>query len=264
MFMKIKILTLFIVVLSIFALRISPGAFTATGIPTGTEKDFGIDLTVYNQTDAQAKYIINVIPGERIRDISIEGYEPMPDPSFIFFREGDTITVPPNDKKGHRIISLFPDSLKNRHFIAQVSVEPLESGMFNTIILPTYFLETEPDESTIPKGLHFVPSVVDMSTKGPVLHNNTDQPMEVSLELRVADPSKKGLNYDNTPDYAWLKGDEVQIEGETTFTMDPGSSRAIEISHPERLTGEIMIFANKSFARMLFPPPPPLPTKPTE
>lgn len=258
--MNRRIIPLVIVLISMMALRVSPGAFTATGIPVGAEKDFGMDLKVYNTSAEEAKYLLRVLPPEDVRQSSVAGYEPLPDPSWLYFKEGDTVTVPAGGSVGHGIMTRFPDKsdLRNRHFVAQVSVQPLSSGMFNTIIMPTYFLETESSTEAAPSGLCFVPSVVDADSTLPVIFNNANESVEVTLTFKIPDPSHKGLNYDNTRGYWWIKEGEVSLKGKDKFTLDAGESLEIPLDFDRELTGEILLFANgNTFCRILFPPDPP-------
>ena len=105
----IRLITLLAVIAGgVFAIRMSPAAFTAQNIPIGTEFDLGVPLVIrLSENDTVAKYFTAtpLKPGE-VRNDWLDGYEEIPDAGYLKI-EGDGAVYVEPDKPVTTIILFF-------------------------------------------------------------------------------------------------------------------------------------------------------------
>ncbi len=181
----------------VFAVRMSPAAFTAQNIPIGSEFDVGVPLTVrLSDGDTVAKYftVMSLKPSD-VRKEWLAGYEEIPSSELLKIGGELPILVEPGNPAVRRILVDFPDdsSMMNRHFLAQLRVQPQESaGMFQAVLVGSYLLETSPskDRFVRPGGspISMAPSIVVLDSVGEGIvrvYNNHNHAVEVSAWLEL-------------------------------------------------------------------------------
>lgn len=181
----------------VFAVRMSPAAFTAQNIPVGSEFDVGVPLTIrLSDGDTTAKYftVMSLKPSD-VRKEWLAGYEEIPSSEFLKVGGEVPVIVEPGNPSVRRILVDFPEdsAFMNRHFLAQLRVQPQESaGMFQAVLVGSYLLETAPskDRFVRPEGspISVAPSVVVLDSSGVGIvrvYNNHNHAVEVSARLEI-------------------------------------------------------------------------------
>lgn len=237
----IRLITLLAVIAGgVFAIRMSPAAFTAQNIPIGMEFDLGVPLVIrLSENDTVAKYFTAtpLKPGE-VRNDWLDGYEEIPDAGYLKIEGDGAVYVEPDKPVTRRLLIEFPEdsSLLNRHFLVQLRVMPQEaSGMFQAVLVGSYLLETSPskDRFTKPGGypLSVAPSRLSLDSAGfgvVRIYNNHEHTLKVLTRLDIP-PNTEKLHVELTRGFVrGVLGDGIELDKKELF-IQPGGFEDITI-----------------------------------
>jgi len=147
------------------ALQVAPGSFTTQNVPPGETQDLGVSLVCSVEG---VKYVLaEVIPPE-VDTPRCSGYRALPDVDWFILEAGVTLYIDSTGNARSKMLTNLPDlpELYNQHFIVRVFVTAEGGGMFQTAIIPYYFIETPPlANPTVPPAgeLAVAPSVIDFN-----------------------------------------------------------------------------------------------------
>lgn len=259
----------------LLALRVSPGSFTAMGLPVGKTKDMGVPFTVVNTGQESIKVVLDYVRISTVKQDWLEGYQELPDPTWLHVEAPDTIYLGPKGQASFKLIWNCPDAkdLYNQRWVAAIIAKSV-GGMFQTALVPQYFLETEINDTLetalrgdwgpVPSGLRF-PTLVTNSQKATVrLYNRTSAPITCDLNLGEPDTVGRTLKIESTGGYSWVipaKGltfpAKVTVEANGMATI-PISFQPAMAALPPNSETLLKITSGKTmrFVRLRFAAPP--------
>lgn len=253
--MTLKLLIITITLLAIiaggvFAIRMSPAAFTAQNVPLGEEFDVGVPLVIrLSEHDTVAKYFtVKSLKPSEVRKEWLEGYEEIPDASYLKVGGQKPILVEPGDPEVRPLMVDFPmdSTLLNRHFLVQLRVMPQEtSGMFQAVLVGSYLLETSASEDRFAKPggypISIAPSKITLDSSGVGMvrvYNNYDHALEIEARLDIP-PRTNKLQVELTRGFVrGVLSDGIGLDKERLM-VQPGGFEDITIQMDSELRNSI-------------------------
>ena len=232
--MRILVLAVILVTASAgWALKVSPGSFTAQDVPLGKVKDLGINLVCSAEG---AKFVsVSVMPPNTEMP-QCTGYRPLPNIDW-FIIDSETLSTDSTGTARSKMKIFIPDSAKfyNQHFIARLFVTASGSGMFQPAIIPYYFIETPPlkNPSVPPDGeIGIAPSTVDLNIKKHsgsfVLFNNDTSTHKYKLTIRT--PRGGSRRFPNlSPGFSTIADSTAIVLKSKTVNLKSGKRKNISL-----------------------------------
>ena len=192
---------------AVFAIRVSPGIITIRGIPVGVDTSLDFPLSCYNDTDDTLVYSIRVIKPSQVKERWRDGYEGIPDTTWLYLEDGNELLALPNSKAKSMVRINIPDSdvYYNQMWAVYMLVTPEKTGMFTAAVAPLFMLETEvlPNPEVPPAGIPGIaPAAITLrndSTKASVmLYNTTDSILSLTLSTYIPDTEKGSAEIEAT------------------------------------------------------------------
>lgn len=179
------------------SIRMSPGAFTAQGVPIGTKHDLRVPLVIQldENSEKSIEFISEPLSPSEVRESWLDGYEEIPDPDYLIIDGEHPIVAHPDSPVVRRMFIEFPNdsSLLNRHFLVQLRVGPKKTeGVFQTVLIGSYLIETKSSVNrfthTGGEHLTIAPSVLNLDSSGKGI-------------IRVYNNDKIGRRFEIIPKY---------------------------------------------------------------
>lgn len=179
---------------AVFAIRVSPGVITVRGLPVGVDTSLNFPLICFNDTDDTVSYTIQALKPSQVKEHWRDGFEEIPDTSWLYLEDGSELVAPPNGKAKSMIRINIPDSeaYYNQMWAVYMLVTPEKTGMFTAAVAPLFMLETPSlaNPKVPPAGIPGIaPSAITLqndSTKASVmLYNTTDSVLILTISTYI-------------------------------------------------------------------------------
>lgn len=193
---------------------VQPGGLQIQGLVPGQAHDLealgGAPLTVTNRDVVAHTFNLSAYrPSELGSGRWLEGYEEIPDPTWLSF-EPSVLTVAPGGTGQARMVVRVPDgpAFFNRHWAVSVAVrvDPAEGEGLALAVYPRFYLETEAAELSTAGGGPLVvsPGTVGVGEDGADLMIYGAPGSEYDLELRTVTPAPDREVIQPTPGRSWI------------------------------------------------------------
>ncbi len=233
---KIWLCILLVICISgiIIALQVAPGSFTTQNVPLGEAQDRGVSLVC--SADGVKYVLAEVIPPE-VETPRCSGYRALPDVDWFVLEAGVTLYIDSTGNARSKMSTNIPDlpELYNQHFVVRVFVTAEGGGMFQTAIIPYYFIETPPLENpTMPPAgeLAVAPSVIDFTINDVtgsfnVYNNDT---IAHNYRIEILPPENNSRQFPNaSPGFSPIeKVSKISISS-TKFKLNPRRKRELNV-----------------------------------
>lgn len=241
--LSVVIISLIIFLGTAYALKVSPGVFTAMGVPVGEKTDLGIRFTIENDLDSEQSFSINMIRPSEVKKDWLRGYQDIPDPEWLFIEGGEMTIVPAHGKVEMTLFLEIPDEERyyNQHWMVYVMVNQVGEGMFQTSVAPAYMIETRSEKTLTgpPYGeFGLAPSILGFEnilighsqTAFFTIYNNDTLTHLYTLNPEIPHQEDGNLVIENRDGYSWFDMGKWLQFSEIQFELPPGESKEIAVN----------------------------------
>jgi len=221
------------------AATISPASFCLDEFDIGMNMDLGIDFAMSNVTNSGP---IDIKSEKPLADKVIQGYIPIPDPSWFYFLNSQIVPGKDGVAKA-RMFFKVPHEQKylNQHWVVHVGAKPPPTGVFAMKMFGVYMIETRASRNikSRPYGkLGVVPSRVYAKNIIPMkkisktlkLYNNDTQSHTYLISIRTFDPSQyNNLRISQAKGYEWVKDAQWVSPESNSVTIKAGGQKEIRL-----------------------------------
>ena len=215
-------------------LTVEPGGLLLQNVPLSTVydlyKETGIAIKILNGLDRQVTYRITARkPSHRGSEKWMEGYQEIPDSSYLFF-DRNNVVIEPQGAEEFKLFLKIPDDPRyyNQHWAVTVAVEgqPSPGEVFALAAYLPFEIETESRNSVGEKPwgkLGIEPSSLTLNTAGKEkirIYNNEGKKQKYQLGIGIPGKTTSmrqvGLTrgYRDIPDVKWIgiSHDELAVK----------------------------------------------------
>ena len=220
------------------AIKMSPASLIATGISIGDSADLGVPLVIDISGEGvpRVEFALEPLSPGKVGKTPA-GYEPIPDPAVLFVEGEGPLIATESEPLVRPLKIAFPadSSLLNRHFIARLAIRPLSGGMFRTMAVGSYLIETASTPPGVCRpGRHPIslsPSVIDYLGEGSALLRifNNDTVARTILVYPAVPGSSDSLGVRISRGFAAADPGEFEIRP-NGFAVERGGYKDIYIS----------------------------------